>query len=279
LIEGAAFSFVYGLKLLEELELDVKVIRVCDSDLFQSEVFTESIATLINCSIEVYDTCSLVGAAKAAGVGLQPNLSAKEVLKTLKPIKVITPASKSFDYQRAYENWLFHLNKLLASEESSTQDLSEKFEEKPVVAKETEEKDKKIYAQSIKLISATALLKETKDLLNLLSQQKLKQADQKHLQAIVLKLEDFSSGENWADFEPHFNLIHGNLYKRLKTNFPELTASDIKICACIKMQMSSKDIAGRLHLSLRTVETKRYRLRQKLQLQKGENLTQFIEQF
>jgi len=272
LIEGLAFSFVYGIKLLEKLELDVKIIRACNSDLFQSELFTQTIATLINCPIEIYDTCTLIGTAKAAGVVFEKNKATKE----LKPLKVINPEEKSYDYQQAYDNWLFHLNKLLKNHKIDTKAADDIIKKEAAYLATIQEKEKKLYEYSIRLISATALLNETKEILTTNSLQVL---EKKELQAIIQKLDNFSSGENWADFEPHFNLVHGNLYQRLKTKYLELTASDIKICACIKMKMSSKEIADRLHLSLRTVETKRYRLRQKLQLKKGENLTQFIELF
>jgi len=210
--------------------------------------------------------------AKAAGVVFEKNKATKE----LKPLKVINPEEKSYDYQQAYDNWLFHLNKLLKNHKIDTKAADDIIKKEAAYLATIQEKEKKLYEYSIRLISATALLNETKEILTTNSLQVL---EKKELQAIIQKLDNFSSGENWADFEPHFNLVHGNLYQRLKTKYLELTASDIKICACIKMKMSSKEIADRLHLSLRTVETKRYRLRQKLQLKKGENLTQFIELF
>jgi len=58
-----------------------------------------------------------------------------------------------------------------------------------------------------------------------------------------------------------------------------LTVSDKKLCAYLKMGLSSKDIAPLLNMSFRSVEMSRYRLRKKLDLNREENLTEFLQNF
>ena len=76
-LEGIAFSFVYGVNILKEMGLDVDIMRVGNDNMFQSEIFSKTIATLLNCHIEVVDTTGAYGAARAAGVavGAYKNLS------------------------------------------------------------------------------------------------------------------------------------------------------------------------------------------------------------
>ncbi|MCU0348971.1 MAG: FGGY family carbohydrate kinase [Saprospiraceae bacterium] len=75
-LEGIAFSFVYGVQILKEMGLDISVMRVGNDNLFQSAVFSKTIATLLGCSIDVVQTTGAVGAAKAAGVatGIYPDI-------------------------------------------------------------------------------------------------------------------------------------------------------------------------------------------------------------
>ncbi|SFG33662.1 ligand-binding sensor domain-containing protein [Pontibacter chinhatensis] len=88
--------------------------------------------------------------------------------------------------------------------------------------------------------------------------------------------EDIKVENNWDQFELHFNQLHQGFLKRLRHDFPDLTHRDIKLCAYLRMNLTSKEIASLLNLSLRGVETSRYRLRKKLNLEQEVNLTEFI---
>jgi len=80
-------------------------------------------------------------------------------------------------------------------------------------------------------------------------------------------------------FEELFDQAHENFFKRLKTTYPELTQSDLKLCAYLKLNLSSKEIAPLLNISFRGVETRRFRLRRRLSLDSDHNLVEFVMQF
>ncbi len=80
-------------------------------------------------------------------------------------------------------------------------------------------------------------------------------------------------------FENHFDLVHNNFMQRLSEQYPELTLNERKMCAFIKMQLSSKEMAPLLNISIRGVETLRYRLRKKIGLNREESLTIFLNNF
>jgi DNA-binding CsgD family transcriptional regulator len=85
-----------------------------------------------------------------------------------------------------------------------------------------------------------------------------------------------SHEDDWEVFEQNFNKVHEAFFQKLIARFPNLTPGDLKLAACLKMNLTSKEIAPLLNISLRGVENKRYRLRKKLDLPNDENLTEFM---
>ena len=81
---------------------------------------------------------------------------------------------------------------------------------------------------------------------------------------------------DWEQFAMHFDDVHNNFLKNMKQQYPDLTATDLKLCAYLKINMSSKEISQILNISLKGVEVARYRLRKKLQLHTDVNLNEFL---
>ena len=85
--------------------------------------------------------------------------------------------------------------------------------------------------------------------------------------------------EGWDKFEENFNVVYDDFMKKLTEQYTNLKTSDRKLCAYLRMGLSSKEMASLLNMSVRSIETARYRLRKKLNLESGENLTDFIQNF
>jgi DNA-binding CsgD family transcriptional regulator len=81
---------------------------------------------------------------------------------------------------------------------------------------------------------------------------------------------------DWNLFESSFNEAHESFFKKLKAQHPDLVPNDLKLCAYLRMNMSSKEMASLLNISLRGVEIRRYRLRKKLDLEHDKNLVEFL---
>ncbi len=77
-------------------------------------------------------------------------------------------------------------------------------------------------------------------------------------------------------FESYFEEVHAEFFKHLKEQFPHLSPKDLKLCAYIRMNMSTKEIATLLNISDRGVEISRYRLRKKLEISRDVNLSTFL---
>lgn len=82
----------------------------------------------------------------------------------------------------------------------------------------------------------------------------------------------------WQSFSQSFDMVHGDFISRLKKRYPQLSANDLKTCAMIKMNLSSKEMAQILNITLKGVELSRYRLRKKLKLNSNVNLFDFLLQ-
>ncbi|MEP6794211.1 MAG: two-component regulator propeller domain-containing protein [Saprospiraceae bacterium] len=87
---------------------------------------------------------------------------------------------------------------------------------------------------------------------------------------------DVKLDEDWEHFAHHFDQVHVDFLKHLRESFPQLSTSDLKLCAYLRMNLSTKEIAPLLNISVRGVEGSRYRLRKKIGLSNDANLTEFI---
>jgi DNA-binding CsgD family transcriptional regulator len=102
----------------------------------------------------------------------------------------------------------------------------------------------------------------------------------RYLQRLTTLIDrNISNDNDWDIFEALFDQAHENFFKRLKQSFPDLTQSDLKLCAYLKLNLSSKEIAPLLNISIRGVEIRRYRLRKRLALPPDNNLVEYIMQF
>ncbi len=112
-LEGIAFSFVYGFKVLKKSGLQPAVIKVGNDNLFQSKIFSETIANLLGCKIEVVKTNGAAGAAKGSGIGSGFYKNFAEAVSKNEIEKQYHPNPSEDSYQTAYEAWEKDLEKLL----------------------------------------------------------------------------------------------------------------------------------------------------------------------
>lgn len=88
-----------------------------------------------------------------------------------------------------------------------------------------------------------------------------------------------SDKETWDMFQANFDRIHEHFFRHLKETYPSLTPADLRLCAMLRINLSTKEIANMLNLTVRGVESARYRLRRKLNLPSEDGLTDFLIQF
>ena len=101
----------------------------------------------------------------------------------------------------------------------------------------------------------------------------------KNANRILQQLKEGDSELFWSTYHNNFDLIHKRFFRNLHEQYPELTSNDLKICALLRLNLNTKDIASFTHLSVRGVEGARYRIRKKLGIPSDKSLTDFLLEF
>ncbi len=112
-LEGIAFSFVYGMEILKKDGTEIKVIRAGNDNLFRSEIFSNTVATLINQEIEIYNTTGAIGAARAAGLSDGTFKDFGTMITKNDHVMTYHPLQNQEDYIEAYKNWKRELNRII----------------------------------------------------------------------------------------------------------------------------------------------------------------------
>ncbi len=131
-------------------------------------------------------------------------------------------------------------------------------------------KNRELGLATMNLIKRNELLNKIKEELSV-----TKSLDEiKHVVKLINK--NLNNTDDWKLFEEAFNNADKDFLKKVKTIHPALTPNDLRLCAYLRLNLSSKEIAPLLNISLRSVEVKRYRLRKKMNLPHEASLTSYI---
>lgn len=87
---------------------------------------------------------------------------------------------------------------------------------------------------------------------------------------------NINNSDDWRFFEEAFNNADKDFLKKIKSKHPSLTPNDLRLCAYLRLNLTSKEIAPLFNISTRSVEVKRYRLRKKMDLAHEASLTDYI---
>ena len=112
-LEGIAFSFIYGMKFIKNDNTPLHVIRAGNDNLFRSEVFSNTIASLIGQEIEIYNTTGAVGAARAASISKYDLSAFGDSISNNDYVSSYTPQKNATAYAEAYSKWEQQLEMIL----------------------------------------------------------------------------------------------------------------------------------------------------------------------
>jgi len=108
----------------------------------------------------------------------------------------------------------------------------------------------------------------------------LKKSNQKPLNDIILELQSNIDKDIWDEFELRFQQVHESFYKNLNDKFPDLTSNETRLCAFLKLNMTTKEIAAITQKSMHSIDVARTRLRKKLNLTNTDTeISNFLAQF
>ena len=133
-----------------------------------------------------------------------------------------------------------------------------------------ENKNRELAISTMSLIKKNEFLNDIKDELK-------STPEQKNLKSVIKIIDkNLNNTDDWKFFEEAFNNADKDFLKKIKSKHPDLTPNDLKLCAYLRLNLSSKEIAPLLNISSKSVEVKRYRLRKKMDLPHEASLTNYI---
>lgn len=133
-----------------------------------------------------------------------------------------------------------------------------------------ESKNRELAISTMSLIKKNEFLNDIKKELN-------NAENEQNIKSVVKIIDkNLNNTEDWKMFEQAFNNADKDFLKKIKSEHSSLTPNDLKLCAYLRLNLSSKEIAPLLNISHRSVEVKRYRLRKKMNLPHKASLTHYI---
>ncbi|SHN20529.1 Y_Y_Y domain-containing protein [Cyclobacterium lianum] len=138
-------------------------------------------------------------------------------------------------------------------------------------------KNKELASATMHLITKNGFIDHVRNNLNAITKKSRNQEVKQEIQKVIKTIEKNMAGDkDWEQFEIHFDQVHGDFMGRFKKEFGNLSPQEIKLSAYLRMNLSTKEIAYLMNISVRGVEIARYRLRKKLDLERSDNLQEFI---
>lgn len=145
---------------------------------------------------------------------------------------------------------------------------------------EIEFKNKELALSTMHILQKNEVLSHIRQELDSVLTQTKESATKNNVKKIISLLSDDQRlEEDWESFAVHFDQVHTDFLRRIKEKFPQLSNKDLKLCAYLRMNLTTKDIAPLLNISVRGVEISRYRLRKKMNISADVNLNDFMMQF
>ena len=160
-------------------------------------------------------------------------------------------------------------------EQKSQQEIVQLEKEK--LELQIQSKNQELAGNTMHLVQKMEILRKIKEDIQKLTKSATNTSIKKQLEKIS---KDISRDErldaDWEQFAKHFDQVHSQFLQKVRMQFPQLTVKDHRLCAYLRMNLSSKEMASLMNISVRSVEVARYRLRKKLALESEVNLVEFM---
>ncbi|MEX0273431.1 MAG: triple tyrosine motif-containing protein [Flavobacteriaceae bacterium] len=149
--------------------------------------------------------------------------------------------------------------------------------EKKIVQIRNEKLKQEIDSKNRELAVSTMSLIKRNEFLNRIKKELVGAKDTKDINSVIRIIDrNINSEDDWRYFEEAFNNVDKDFLKKVKRLHPDLTSHDLRLCAYLRLNLTSKEIAPLMNISVRSVEVKRYRLRKKMDLAHETSLTDHI---
>ncbi len=180
---------------------------------------------------------------------------------------------------KLYKNYYRKQREQLLKENKKRLKRKELKAQKKIIQINNEKLREEVESKNRELAISTMSIIKKNEFLNAIKDQLKDSAQNPQVKSVIRTIDrNINNADDWKFFEDAFNNADKDFLKKIKKVHPELTANDLRLCAYLRLNLSSKEIAPLLNISVRSVEVKRYRLRKKMELAHENGLVDYIMQ-
>lgn len=181
---------------------------------------------------------------------------------------------------KAYQDYYHQQKEKLIEENNLLLEIAALENEQQLMKLRNEQLSNDMDAKNRELAVSTMSLIKKNELLGIIKEDLKKSSDEnsgRNIKSVISTINrNITEDDSWNVFKEAFDNADKDFLKKIKTAHPSLTPSDLKLCAYLRLNLTSKEIAPMLNISIRSVEIKRYRLRKKLNLMHDDGLVNYI---
>jgi DNA-binding CsgD family transcriptional regulator len=193
-------------------------------------------------------------------------------------VYVVLGLALLFAIHFVYKSYYKRQREALERRNKRKRDLEASEAKRKMMRLENEKLQEKIEGKNRELaVSTMSIIKKNRFLTKIKSELKDSSKRDDDVKKVVKIIDrNLKSSDDWKFFEEAFNNADKDFFKKVKEKHPKLTPNDLRLCAYLRLNLSSKEIAPLLSISPKSVEVKRYRLRKKMDLDSKVNLTDYV---
>jgi len=194
-------------------------------------------------------------------------------------IYVLLSIYLAFFINKKYKDYYQRQREKLIEENNLLLEIKELENEQQLMKLRNEQLTKDVDSKSKELAVSTMNLIKKNELLSLIKEDLKKTSEEgnRSLKSVITTInKNINEEDSWNVFREAFDSADKDFLKKVKQSHPSLTPNDLRLCAYLRLNLSSKEIAPLLNISVRSVEIKRYRLRKKMDLSHEQGLVEYI---
>ena len=182
-----------------------------------------------------------------------------------------------FGLHKSYKSYYTKKQKKVVAEEKKKLKRKKLKSAKELALLKNEKLKGEIESKNRELAISTMSIIKRNEFLNSIKDKLVKAENATQIKSVIKTIDrNINNDDDWKFFEEAFNNADKNFLKKIKEAHPKLTHNDLRLCAYLRLNLTSKEIAPLLNISLRSVEVKRYRLRKKMNLSHESSLTSYL---
>ena len=180
---------------------------------------------------------------------------------------------------KAYKRYYQKQEEKLIEENNLLLEIKELENEQELMRIRNEQLSLDVDIKNRELAVSTMSLNSKNELLSFIKADLKKNPDDgiRSIKSVISTInKNITEGDSWSVFKEAFDNADKDFLKKIKASHPSLTPNDLRLCAYLRLNLSSKEVAPLLNISVRSVEIKRYRLRKKMELSHEQGLVEYI---